>query len=210
MHKRKSLWLIVVLSVGLFLAACQNRDAGSEVPELPAASGEILLPSVGSGEGEQQQQAVEGEQPAPEAYPDPDVPEEGAEIAAEAPVEDAQPAEQPVEEAPATGEGEGAADSAETTTEQPAEGEQPESPRPEESTEKAQPAAETSEEPSAPQTYTVQQGDTFGQIAERLGVDVQTLADANNIVNPDRIEVGQVLVLPGGDGQTEQPADSRR
>lgn len=46
-------------------------------------------------------------------------------------------------------------------------------------------------------TYTVVAGDTLFSIARRFGVSVGDLAVANNIANPTRIFVGQVLVLPG-------------
>ncbi len=47
-----------------------------------------------------------------------------------------------------------------------------------------------------PQTYTVKKGDTLRAIAQDRGVDVRELAQLNNIDNPDRIAVGQVLRLP--------------
>ncbi len=56
------------------------------------------------------------------------------------------------------------------------------------------PAAET-----APQTYTVQPGDTLGIIAERVGVRTSRLAQANAIANINLIDVGQVLVIPGNE-----------
>jgi LysM repeat protein len=57
--------------------------------------------------------------------------------------------------------------------------------------------------PSAPsssssdlQTYTIQAGDTLAEIAASFGVPVETLADANDIIDIDEIEVGQVLRIP--------------
>jgi lysozyme len=45
-------------------------------------------------------------------------------------------------------------------------------------------------------TYTVQRGDTLSLIAIRFGTTVAALAAANNITNPNAIQVGQVLVIP--------------
>lgn len=50
-------------------------------------------------------------------------------------------------------------------------------------------------------TYTVQRGDTLYSIARRFGVTTTLLAQVNNIANPSRIYVGQVLTIPGGQGQ---------
>ena len=47
-----------------------------------------------------------------------------------------------------------------------------------------------------PTTYTVQPGDALSLIAERLGIDAETLIRLNHITDPDHIEVGQVLRLP--------------
>jgi LasA protease len=44
--------------------------------------------------------------------------------------------------------------------------------------------------------YVVQVGDTLGIIAARFDLSVQMLVEANNIINPDLLEVGQVLVIP--------------
>ncbi len=44
-------------------------------------------------------------------------------------------------------------------------------------------------------THTVKRGDTLVSIALQYGVDYRELAAWNNITNPNRIEIGQVLVL---------------
>ena len=54
--------------------------------------------------------------------------------------------------------------------------------------------------------YTVAAGETLSEIAERQGMTVEELAQANGIVNPDLILSGQVLVVPGGaDGRGAVP-----
>lgn len=45
-------------------------------------------------------------------------------------------------------------------------------------------------------TYIVQRGDTLSRIARRCGVTVTALATRNNIVNRNRIFVGQQLIIP--------------
>lgn len=44
--------------------------------------------------------------------------------------------------------------------------------------------------------YTVQPGDTLGGIAARHGVSVDALTRVNRLPDPDRLEVGEVLVIP--------------
>lgn len=51
-------------------------------------------------------------------------------------------------------------------------------------------------------TYTVQAGDTLFKIATSFGLTVAELAEANGIINPNVLEIGQVLVIPGADGGT--------
>lgn len=51
--------------------------------------------------------------------------------------------------------------------------------------------------PSPGGTYTVQPGDTLSRIAQRFGTTFQAIAQANNLANPNRIYVGQVLIIPG-------------
>ncbi len=55
--------------------------------------------------------------------------------------------------------------------------------------------------------YTVQSGDTLNKIARRFDTSVQAIAQANNIVNPNYIYVGQQLTIPDGNNPppTTQP-----
>ena len=55
-------------------------------------------------------------------------------------------------------------------------------------------------QPTTPPTggsYTVVAGDTLSRIALRYNTTVAALVQANNVVNPNLIYVGQVLVIPG-------------
>jgi hypothetical protein len=58
--------------------------------------------------------------------------------------------------------------------------------------------ASTSVAPPAdgPRSYTVLRGDFLYDIARRHGTTTQALVELNAIPNPNRIEVGQVIVLP--------------
>ncbi len=44
--------------------------------------------------------------------------------------------------------------------------------------------------------HVVQSGETLGSIAIQYGVTVQAILDANQLANPDRLRVGQELVIP--------------
>lgn len=59
-----------------------------------------------------------------------------------------------------------------------------------------EPASAPEPTPPAQQTYTVVAGDTLSEIGERFGVDYLRIAEANQIANPDLIQIGQVLVIP--------------
>lgn len=58
------------------------------------------------------------------------------------------------------------------------------------------------------ETYTVVAGDTLFVIAQRLGVPLDDLIAVNGITDPNRLEVGQVLIVPGAAPlQPELPAE---
>ncbi|MFO7255074.1 MAG: LysM peptidoglycan-binding domain-containing protein [Bacillota bacterium] len=45
--------------------------------------------------------------------------------------------------------------------------------------------------------YTIRQGDTFFRLAQRFGVTVDQLIAANPGVDPDRLQIGQQICIPG-------------
>ena len=48
-----------------------------------------------------------------------------------------------------------------------------------------------------PYQHVVQTGETLGSIAIRFGVEPLTIAEANELVNPDALSVGQEILIPG-------------
>ncbi len=47
-----------------------------------------------------------------------------------------------------------------------------------------------------PQVYVVKAGDTLSAIAQRFGCELQALVDANNLADPNTLQVGQSLRIP--------------
>ena len=47
-------------------------------------------------------------------------------------------------------------------------------------------------------SYTVQKGDTLAVIAKKTGAKSQDIINANKLADPDRLNVGQTLFIPGG------------
>lgn len=68
-------------------------------------------------------------------------------------------------------------------------------------------ASSSSPVPSGPSgsVHVVQRGETLLRIALRYGTTVQALASANGIANPNRIYVGQRLMIPGGGSSPVAP-----
>lgn len=70
------------------------------------------------------------------------------------------------------------------------------------STEQAPAQQPTPEQPGGqPGSYVVQPGDTLYEISVKLGVDVDTLVEANGLSDPSSIYAGQILRIPSGSGQ---------
>jgi LysM repeat protein len=59
-------------------------------------------------------------------------------------------------------------------------------------------------------TWVVEKGDTLFKIAESCGVSLDEIVRLNQIEDPDRIEVGQRLTIPGTPGQSEELRRQRR
>jgi N-acetylmuramoyl-L-alanine amidase/LysM repeat protein len=57
--------------------------------------------------------------------------------------------------------------------------------------------------------YTVKPGDTMLSIAIALGVKAQAIQDANGIQDPNALQVGQVLTIPGGPQAASAPAPAQ-
>ena len=55
-------------------------------------------------------------------------------------------------------------------------------------------------------TYIVQPGDTLGDIGVRFGTTAAVLAEINQLENPDLLQVGDVLILPGGEPEDDEDA----
>jgi LysM repeat protein len=49
-----------------------------------------------------------------------------------------------------------------------------------------------------PKTYKVARGDTLLKIAQRFGVSVRALQEANGLADPSLLRIGQVLTIPAG------------
>ncbi|OQY20364.1 MAG: hypothetical protein B6I34_08715 [Anaerolineaceae bacterium 4572_32.1] len=62
----------------------------------------------------------------------------------------------------------------------------------------ALPTATFTTRPGEPVTYRVQPGDTLGTIADQFDVTVEAIMIANELENPDFIQVGQTLLVPVG------------
>jgi LysM repeat protein len=57
----------------------------------------------------------------------------------------------------------------------------------------------------AQQVYVVQQGDTLGAIAVRFGTTVAAIVEASGLDDPDRLAIGDELVIPVAPGVGPEP-----
>jgi len=67
------------------------------------------------------------------------------------------------------------------------------------------PPATAATTPGVDQTHTVQPGETLFAIATTYGVSIGAIVLANELPNPDVIQVGQTLLIPGGPLPTPEP-----
>lgn len=58
---------------------------------------------------------------------------------------------------------------------------------------------------STPVTYVIAQGDTLTAIAEKFGVSLEALRQANPNLNPNALPVGTTLIIPIGDSLPTEP-----
>lgn len=45
--------------------------------------------------------------------------------------------------------------------------------------------------------YAVQSGDTLGKIADRFNITIEDIIAANDLEDPNRLDIGQILIIPG-------------
>lgn len=200
-HKIRRQWprlLVLFLILSLALVACERplQDTG-EAPSAEEVTEEELdqgggVPADTEGgeavEADEDATGDEGEAAATEPEAE-ETAEEGEMGEEEAETEEEEASPRPEDEA----EDEGAAE--EAVSEETGEDESAEA------AEAAEEAAEAMEETTEPRTHVVQAGENLYRIGLQYGVSWVVLAEANNITNPNRIVVGQELIIPGeGDG----------
>ncbi len=56
----------------------------------------------------------------------------------------------------------------------------------------------TAAQPAGQQTHTVRSGDTLSTIAAQYGTTIQAIVNANNLSNPNALQIGQQLIIPAG------------
>ena len=66
--------------------------------------------------------------------------------------------------------------------------------------------SEPTPSPSVGTTYVVQAGDTIFSIARAYGVSPQAIVQANALTDPDRIALGQELIIPAAEATPAQTA----
>ncbi|MEI1419956.1 muramidase family protein, partial [Bacillus cabrialesii] len=59
-------------------------------------------------------------------------------------------------------------------------------------------------------TYTVKSGDNLGSIAQRFGMTLSEIQSLNNISNPDKIQVGQILKVYASGNDSDNGGSTRK
>lgn len=77
-------------------------------------------------------------------------------------------------------------------------------------TQPAPAAANDAVQTGAGYTHVVQRGETLFGIAQKYGVPLDQLAQANNITNPSSLRAGQKLTIPTGSQQTPNAGSTQR
>jgi LysM repeat protein len=54
-------------------------------------------------------------------------------------------------------------------------------------------------------TYKIVKGDTLSEIAQRYGTSYQEIARINGIANPNKIQIGQIIKVPGSNVSNYHP-----
>lgn len=57
-----------------------------------------------------------------------------------------------------------------------------------------------------PQTYIIEIGDTLGNIAQHYGVSLQQIINENGLLDPDHVEIGQVINIPPPEPDSTGPS----
>lgn len=74
----------------------------------------------------------------------------------------------------------------------------------------AQPGGSSATPTPAGRRYTVQAGDTVVALAQRFGVSTAEIIKASKLSNPDRLAVGDALIIPEASGASSAAARSER
>lgn len=58
------------------------------------------------------------------------------------------------------------------------------------------------------ETYTVKSGDTLSQIAQRFDTTIEAIVEANDLDDPDKLGIGDELVIPPEERRPNRPERS--
>ncbi len=193
LRQRLFFFLTIFLVLSLLLVACERSlggDEGAATPTIVTTGGETAVPDSSGG----QTDAPAADTPAPS-------------IVTETPIGETPSEATPGSEAtiaPSEGEATPGSEPQPTVapTTAPAEGEAQATTAPAETAVTPAPSGTI----TGPTTHTVVAGDTLYKIGLTYGVSWVQLAQLNNLANPNRLTVGQVLQIPGPSTPTPTPS----